>query len=50
MTLRPNQIGGARESLEVIDKIRLTYDTDYVDTLLVHCTIKTRLGRRAPSA
>jgi hypothetical protein len=35
------KIGGVPEKpLEVIDKIRQTYDTDYVDTLLVHCTVK----------
>jgi predicted aldo/keto reductase-like oxidoreductase len=35
------KIGGVPEKpLEVIDKIRQTYNTDYVDTLLVHCTIK----------
>jgi predicted aldo/keto reductase-like oxidoreductase len=34
------KIGGVPEKpLEVIDKIRQTYDTDYVDALLVHCTI-----------
>jgi 1-deoxyxylulose-5-phosphate synthase len=35
------KIGGVPENpLEVIDKVRKTYDTDYVDSLLVHCTIK----------
>ena len=35
------KIGGVPENpLEVIDKIRKTYDTDYVDSLLVHCTVK----------
>ncbi len=34
------KIGGVPEKpLEVIDKIRQTYDTDYVDALLVHCTV-----------
>ena len=32
------KIGGVPEKpLELIDKIRQTYDMDYVDTLLVHC-------------
>jgi 1-deoxyxylulose-5-phosphate synthase len=35
------KIGGVPENpIEVIDQIRKTYDTDYVDSLLVHCTIK----------
>jgi 1-deoxyxylulose-5-phosphate synthase len=35
------KVGGVPENpLEVIDKIRQTYNTDYVDSLLVHCTIK----------
>jgi len=35
------KIGGVPEKpLEVIDKIRQTYNTDYVDTLLVHCTVR----------
>jgi predicted aldo/keto reductase-like oxidoreductase len=35
------KIGGVPEKpLEVIDRVRKTYNTDYVDTLLVHCTFK----------
>lgn len=35
------KIGGVPENpLEMIDRVRKTYDTDYVDTLLVHCTFK----------
>ena len=37
-----SKIGGKPENiLDAIDKQRKTYDTDYVDSLLIHCMVKT---------